>query len=156
MIKNLTLCLLRKDNKILLGYKKRGFGKDRWNGFGGKVELGEDLLAAAQREVFEEVGIVAKDLEKVAEIDFNFSTDLEKLRVHIFLILVYEGNIVETEEMRPAWFALDKIPYDKMWADDKYWLPLVLENKKVKAQFLLSSPEENKIINQVVNIIEKF
>uniref|UniRef100_T1KKY1 Uncharacterized protein n=1 Tax=Tetranychus urticae TaxID=32264 RepID=T1KKY1_TETUR len=25
-----------KNNQVLLGYKKRGFGVNRWNGFGGK------------------------------------------------------------------------------------------------------------------------
>ena len=156
MPKNLTLCLVKQDNQLLLGFKKRGFGKGRWNGFGGKVELGEDLLAAARRELFEEVGIEAKILDKVGEIDFSFASSQEKLRVHIFFVQAYQGEIIETEEMRPAWFNITEIPYDKMWADDKYWLPLVLDNKKVKANFLLSSPEENKIIQQMVDIVEKF
>ena len=37
--------------------------------------------------------------------------------------------------MRPEWFATDKIPYDKMFVDDRYWLPLILEGKKIKAHF---------------------
>jgi len=28
---------------MLLGLKKRGFGKDKWNGFGGKVEANESI-----------------------------------------------------------------------------------------------------------------
>mgnify|MGYP001082927151 CR=1 FL=1 len=35
--------------RILLGMKKRGFGMNKWNGFGGKIEQGETLLEAAAR-----------------------------------------------------------------------------------------------------------
>ena len=43
-----TLVLIRDSDRILLGLKKRGFGKGRWNGFGGKVET---ILQAAHRLV---------------------------------------------------------------------------------------------------------
>jgi len=38
--KILTLAFIYKGEKVLLGYKKRGFGEGRWNGFGGKVQSG--------------------------------------------------------------------------------------------------------------------
>lgn len=44
-----TLVFVREAGKILLGMKKRGFGQGRWNGFGGKVEKGETILAGAKR-----------------------------------------------------------------------------------------------------------
>jgi hypothetical protein len=33
---------------------------------------------------------------------------------------------VETEEMKPYLFDLDKIPYDRMWPGDKMWMPRIL------------------------------
>lgn len=47
--KLLTLVMIMKDNRLLLGMKKRGFGKGRWNGFGGKVQGGETIIEAAKR-----------------------------------------------------------------------------------------------------------
>ena len=44
-----TLAFVRESARILLGYKKRGFGEGRWNGFGGKVEPGEMIEEAAKR-----------------------------------------------------------------------------------------------------------
>lgn len=44
-----TLIVVKKEDDILLGYKKRGFGVNRWNGFGGKVESGENIVDAAIR-----------------------------------------------------------------------------------------------------------
>lgn len=48
MKKILTLCMVIRDSELLLGMKKRGFGVGRWNGFGGKVEMGEDIVDAAR------------------------------------------------------------------------------------------------------------
>ena len=43
-----------EQNRILLGRKKRGFGADKYNGFGGKLEAGESFRDCAIRELFEE------------------------------------------------------------------------------------------------------
>jgi 8-oxo-dGTP pyrophosphatase MutT (NUDIX family) len=65
MIKRiLTLCIIHKNSKILLGMKKRGFGAGFWNGFGGKVKEGESIEEAAKRETKEEIGVVPLDLKK--------------------------------------------------------------------------------------------
>ena len=47
-----TLCLpVRGDppTEVLLGLKKAGFGAGKVTGFGGKVEPGETIVAAARR-----------------------------------------------------------------------------------------------------------
>lgn len=59
-----TLCLVFQSPRLLLGLKKRGFGQGRWNGFGGKVKVGEPLEAAAIRETQEEAGIIVSDITK--------------------------------------------------------------------------------------------
>ena len=30
--------------------------------------------------------------------------------------------------MKPQWYHTDNLPYDKMWPDDRYWLPLMLKD----------------------------
>jgi 8-oxo-dGTP pyrophosphatase MutT (NUDIX family) len=42
--KVLTLLMVVRDGRVLLGEKKRGFGAGFYNGFGGKVEEGESVL----------------------------------------------------------------------------------------------------------------
>lgn len=37
------------EKRILLGLKKRGFGINKWNGLGGKVENNESIINAAKR-----------------------------------------------------------------------------------------------------------
>jgi 8-oxo-dGTP pyrophosphatase MutT (NUDIX family) len=60
-----TLCLIAKDNKILLLKKSRGLlGEGKWNAPGGKMLPNEDPKACAVREVFEETRLNIKNAER--------------------------------------------------------------------------------------------
>lgn len=138
MKKILTLCVIHQHPRVLLGMKKRGFGAGKWNGFGGKVSFGESIEHAAKREMREEAGIELTHLYKVGIVDFEFQGNPEVLEVHIFRAESFLGEPIETEEMKPQWFHVDEIPYEHMWPDDKYWLPLFLAKKKFKGKTLFS------------------
>lgn len=154
MKKLLTLCLAMREEKILLGMKKRGFGAGRWNGFGGKVEPGETMEEAARREMQEESGVDIETMEKVGIHEFCFESNLEEvLEVHVFRVDAFNGEPRETEEMRPQWFAFDEIPYDTMWPDDIYWLPLFLQGKKFKTKFLFG--ENDTVLEKEILILEQ-
>jgi hypothetical protein len=43
--------------------------------------------------------------------------------------------------MKPKWFEINKIPYDKMWSDDKFWLPFFLNNKILIGNFYFKDNE---------------
>jgi mutator protein MutT len=132
-----TLLLLRKDNKILLAMKKRGFGEGKYNGVGGKLEENETPYEAMLRETKEEINITPTKYEKVAIIDFleYVKGEQASLTFHLYIATEWDKEPEETDEMKPEWFDIDKIPYDNMFPDDKYWLPLILEGKKIKAFF---------------------
>ncbi|MBX2866882.1 8-oxo-dGTP diphosphatase [Candidatus Kaiserbacteria bacterium] len=136
MRKQLTLCIVHKNDHVLLGMKKRGFGAGRWNGFGGKVEEGESIEEAVQREMKEECGVRVSDIQKHGVLDFSFAHSPEEiLEVHIFKAETFSGEPVETEEMKPQWFKTKEIPFTDMWPDDIYWVPMFLEGKKFKGRF---------------------
>lgn len=143
MKKVLTLAFLLKDNEICLAMKKRGFGEGNWNGYGGKVEEGESIRGAAVREINEESGVEVneRDLEEVALVDFIFE-DGKHLLVHTYFTRVWQGDPVETEEMRPRWYTFDAIPYDLMWADDIHWLPRALNGEKLRGTVYFNSDGE--------------
>lgn len=134
-----TLCLIEREGEMLLGLKKRGFGEGRWNGFGGKVVPGESIEQAARRELKEESGLEAGELTPRGVIDFIFQDNPEVLEVHIFSVQDFVGEPSESEEMRPAWWKIDALPYDKMWPDDRHWLPLHLAGKNYRARFLFEN-----------------
>jgi 8-oxo-dGTP diphosphatase/2-hydroxy-dATP diphosphatase len=131
----LTLCIIHKDSKILLGMKKRGFGAGFWNGFGGKVKEGESIEEAAKRETKEEIGVVPLDIKERGILKFQFKGEPEILEVHVFSCSDFEGEIKESEEMAPKWFKIEEIHFNQMWPDDKYWLPLLLKGKNFEGEF---------------------
>lgn len=141
MKKLLTLAVIHTDTHVLLGMKKRGFGEGHWNGFGGKVLTGEGIEQAAQRELREEAGIRMKEPKKRGVLTFEFAGDPVVLEVHVFSSREFEGVPAETEEMRPQWFRMADVPYDRMWADDKYWLPVLLMGRGFKGHFYFLDKE---------------
>lgn len=154
-MKQATLLFLLKENQILLAMKKRGFGQGRWNGYGGKPNPDENILDTATRETQEEIGVTPKNITQVAILDFYFKNKSEwDQQVLVFITHDWEGEPIESEEMKPEWFGLDKIPYDSMWPDDPLWLPLVLNNKKIHAEFTFG--ENDIVLDQKVNEIQNF
>ncbi|MCK4797659.1 MAG: 8-oxo-dGTP diphosphatase [Spirochaetes bacterium] len=154
MKKILTLCIIHEHPRILLGLKKRGFGKGKWVGFGGKVEDGEEIETAAIRELEEETSLLAQEIERVGILDFEFNDDTEDLEIHVFRVHDYEGEPVETSEVRPQWFHVDEMPTDKMWADDILWFPLLFSGKKFRGRFLFE--DHTTIINKHVVEVDEF
>ncbi len=162
-MKQATLCLLIKpacagrENEILLAMKKRGFGVGKWNGVGGKIDSSKgdkNIVDAAIRETKEEIGVLALNPEKVGVLHFNFPYKSEwDQDVHLFLVKDWQGIPEESEEMMPKWFSFSEIPYDKMWDDDKFWLPHILEWKKLEADFVF---EKGEIIKRHdIRIVDK-
>ena len=143
-----TLCLLVRGDppgEVLLGYKKTGFGRGKYTGFGGKVEQGESIAAAALREMEEETGvrISPQDLQFVAKLTFLFPLRPEwDQEVHTYLARTWQGEPAESDEMLPSWFALNKIPYAHMWDDSTYWLPLLLAGRRIRASFVFTADNE--------------
>jgi len=141
-LKEGTLGFLVKDGKVWLAIKARHIGAGRWNGYGGGIESGDkNLEDCLKREIRDESGveISPNGFEPVAIIDFhNTKTDgrIFVAKIHVYLVRNWKGDPIETEEMKsPILFDFKDLPLDRMMPADKYWLPLILEGKKLLAEF---------------------
>jgi 8-oxo-dGTP diphosphatase len=130
-----TLMFVRRDDRVLLIHKKRGHGAGKINGPGGKVDPGETVLEAAVRETREETGIVVLDAVEKGRFSFLDLTALQWAG-HVFLAHRFEGEPVATEEADPLWYPVDALPFERMWEDDRYWLPRLLAGERLCGEFL--------------------
>ncbi|HEY4475691.1 MAG TPA: 8-oxo-dGTP diphosphatase [Candidatus Paceibacterota bacterium] len=158
-LRNATLVFLVKKSRgeishICLAMKKRGFGKNRWNGVGGKVDGEETIEEAAKRETEEEIDVSAKELNKVAEISFYFPHNPAwDQMVHVYFADSWDGEPKESEEMNPKWFSINEIPFQDMWPDDIFWLPEVMKGNLLKAMFKFG--ENDVVQSKKINIVNE-
>jgi len=130
-----TLMFIVRDGQVLLIEKKRGLGAGKINGPGGKIEPGETPLQAAIRETQEELCITPHAPRKLGELWFAMS-DHPDILCHVFCAEQFSGTPTETAEATPLWAAVDAIPYHRMWADDRLWLPLLLDQQAFLGRFM--------------------
>ena len=130
-----TLLFVVRDGEILLIHKKRGLGAGKINGPGGRLDPGETPLDCAIREVQEELIVTPQEISKAGELRFQFVDGLS-IHGYVFRAADCDGEPQETDEATPLWTRLDAIPYEKMWADDREWLPLMLKGTYFDGRFL--------------------
>ena len=160
MLRKTTLCFLFRNKEdlafqsVLLGMKKRGFGKGKWNGIGGKVEPGESLKQATVREVEEEIGVKIDELDLKPAGSFSFVfIDSPEWDQHMYAYYAekWKGHPKETDEMRPEWF--DEPPYEHMWGADYHWLPSMLKGKYVDGAFVFN--KKGEIVDMKVSFLDE-
>ncbi|MFC1756352.1 8-oxo-dGTP diphosphatase [Patescibacteria group bacterium] len=154
ILKNATICFLVRKDEVLLAVKADKIGKGCRNGYGGGIKAGESPETAAIRELEEEAEITVSrnGLKRVAIVDFHNTTEKGVnfvCKCHIYLVRKWEGTPEETAEMLdPQWFKVDNLPLDKMMPADPYWIPVILEGKKIiaKAKY---GPHQKELIGEV-------
>ncbi|MGA2381533.1 MAG: 8-oxo-dGTP diphosphatase [Spirochaetia bacterium] len=130
-----TLLFVLSDGHILLIDKKTGLGAGKVNGPGGRIDPGETALHGAIREVQEELCVTPTGVQEAGELYFQF-VDGYSLHGSVFTASGFDGELCETLEAAPRWTPLDGIPYDRMWADDALWLPLLLQGQRFRGFFI--------------------
>lgn len=107
-----TNVIVWQDNKVLL--IKRGIQPfmDYWGLPGGYLDWDETIKAGAQRELFEETGLVAPELELVTIRSDVSSGDGRQNIEMFFLARETRGEIIpQQEEVKDAkWFGVTELP----------------------------------------------
>ena len=109
------------------------FGK--WNGLGGKLEVGENILEAAAREFEEESGIKkgTEHFQVLGTIHFPNFKPHKKEDWWVTILTVElsqkERPILKSPEGDLKFIQKTNVLSLKLWAGDRHFLPLVIEKK---------------------------
>jgi 8-oxo-dGTP diphosphatase len=144
---------LVRGNEVLLGERLKTeweHSKHLLAGIGGKVgdkpELKDETNEAAFiREIQEEIQVTPTRYVSVGRVIFLFPAKPKwSQEVEIFIVDEWEGEPTETAEIRPEWYPKDRLPFEQMWDDARYYLPQVLAGKTVNAVFTYG--EDNRTV----------
>ena len=152
---NTTILIIEKDNKILLGQKKRGFAKGVFIGIGGKQDPNETIDQTMIRETQEEIGVTPTVYDKVGVIYFDtyYKGEHCNLILNIYKATDFVGTPIETDEILPMWFDKNNLPYDQMLEDDIFWMQHVLGGKCVTGKVVFD--ENLKMQSNTIKPCEK-
>lgn len=128
-------------NQVLLIRKSRpDWQEGRWNGLGGKIEQGEDVMAAARREVAEESGLQVTNWVQVGNMKLE-----EEWLVEI-LTATADSNIklLSGDEGEVQWFPVASLPEEVL--PNLHWLiPLSINRFKPGLPFSIEQVRINYV-----------
>ncbi|GLY03417.1 MULTISPECIES: 8-oxo-dGTP diphosphatase [Actinoplanes] len=104
-----------------------------YNGLGGKLEPGEDIVAGLEREILEEAGIECKEITLAGTISWpGFGRDGENWFGFLFRISAWAGTPhTDNPEGSLHWIEIDEVLAGRvpMWESDRHFLPLVFDDE---------------------------
>jgi 8-oxo-dGTP diphosphatase len=102
----------------------------KYNGLGGKLDAGEDIMAGMVREIREEAGIECTAMNLRGTLNWpGFGKNGEDWMGFIFLITAFEGTAHSgNHEGTLEWVPRDRLMTLPMWEGDRHFLPLVFDD----------------------------
>jgi 8-oxo-dGTP diphosphatase len=146
ILATLGYVLSRDGRQVLLIHRNRRpedphFGK--YNGLGGKLDRGEDVVSGLRREVREEAGLECDSLVLRGTVSWpGFGKQGEDWFGFIFRIDRWSGEPQrDNPEGTLEWVPVDRLLQLPLWEGDRHFLPLIFERSE--RQFHGIMPYEN-------------
>ena len=101
----------------------------KYNGLGGKMLPGEDVVTCMRREILEEAGLICHAMTLRGTINWTgFGPNGEDWLGFIFRIDRFQGTPYRENEEGPlTWQPVSRLADLPMWEGDRYFLPMVFD-----------------------------
>ena len=138
ILATLGYVLSADEAQVLLIHRNRRAGDlhfGKYNGLGGKLEAGEDVVAGMRREIREEAGLECDALTLRGTISWpGFGENGADWFGFIFRIDRWHGTpCLDNPEGALEWVAVERVLDLPLWEGDRHFLPMVFE--KTPRQF---------------------
>lgn len=155
MAKLATICYIDNGEGFLLLYRNKkanDIHEGKWISVGGKFELGETPEACAIREIKEETGLTATDLDLKGIITFpNFQHDGEDWYSFVYRVREFTGQLnKDSDEGRLEWIPYNQILDMPTWEGDYIYLRWILEDAPFFSAQFTYDEAENLVDHSVV------
>ena len=126
----MVAAIIINKKRILIGKRKdEDIGGGKWEFPGGKIEIGETISKALERELYEELGISAKIGKELMNYEHMFKTTI--YNITFMEITDYEGEIRNNAHSEIKWVKFSKLPeYDFISGDDRFIQSLLKSKTK--------------------------
>jgi 8-oxo-dGTP diphosphatase len=132
-----TLCYVKRDRYTLMLYRNRKANDihvGKWNGLGGKFEVGETPEECVIREVYEESGLSICNPKLCGLLIFpKFKGN--DWYVFVFTANEFSGDLIDSPEGKLEWIADEKVMDLNLWESDHIFMPWIREGKFFSAKF---------------------
>ena len=149
-----TLVFIRHEGKIVLIEKNKNNSlvQGQFNGVGGHVEMGEEPVESAIREVREETGLQVTGLQMVAILFIDTGIN-PGIMVFVFKADSAGGTITESGEGRLVLLTRDEVNHEKRMMQDIPALLEICENHKTNhpPKILKYFFNKNGVLRIVIN-----
>jgi 8-oxo-dGTP diphosphatase len=138
MFKIATLCYVRRNGQTLMMHRNKrpdDMHLGKWNGLGGKLELGETPEACARREIREESGLEVANLRLHGVLTFPAFADEETWMAFVFTADYKAGDLIEPHEGELAWIDDSALLDLNLWPGDRIFLPWLEEDRFFSGRF---------------------
>ncbi len=143
-----TLIFIRCGDSILLikGAPNKRLWANQYNGIGGHIERGENIQAAAERELMEETGLTAEiSLRGIVAVDVD-----DKIGIGIFVFYgeQFQGELISSQEGSLEWVKIGDIDLFPVVEDVQLFINRIIKMEAGDPPFFAHSTYnmENKLV----------
>lgn len=131
LIPRVLLFAVNDSGKVLLlkGAADKKIWPNLWNGIGGHVEMGESVLDAAKRELYEESGLKAEIFQYCGQVVVDTGKK-PGIIFFVFKVKGLSGELEASSEGSLAWFSQKEALKLKLVEDLYTVLPMVMRQRQ--------------------------